>query len=213
MPTSAGFASACPPSSDRGRPRSRGPRWWLRIGSGAHPAPAAQRSALPPSAGAHPGGRRSSGSNTSPPAAAAATSRFRHRPLRPSFGFEHGRRLRRRASPVRPGLGRFAAAGGRRATRPLATARPSRLGGRDPCLGARASQGRRLVTRCGSSTPQWGSFRTLNWTLNAESRPQRERRAAGRRPQNPAISRQNREVASPESNRGHHDFRQSQPRR
>jgi hypothetical protein len=59
MPTSAGFASACRPSSDRGRPRSRGRRWWLRIGSGAHPAPPARRSALPPSAGAHPGGRRS----------------------------------------------------------------------------------------------------------------------------------------------------------
>jgi hypothetical protein len=34
----------------------------------------------------------------------------------PSFGREHGRRLRWRASPLRPGLGRFAAAGGRRAT-------------------------------------------------------------------------------------------------
>jgi hypothetical protein len=33
--------------------------------------------------------------------------------------------------------------------------------------------------------------------LNAESRPPRERRAAGRRAQNPAISRQNREVARP----------------
>jgi hypothetical protein len=34
----------------------------------------------------------------------------------PSFGREHGRRVSRRASPVPPGLGRFAAAGGRRAT-------------------------------------------------------------------------------------------------
>jgi hypothetical protein len=100
---------------------------------------------------------RSSGSNTSPPAAAAATSRLRHRPLRPSFGFEHGRRLRRRAWPVRPGLGRFAAAGGRRATRPLPTARPRRLGGRELRPGARASQGRRLVTRCGSLCPAMGT--------------------------------------------------------
>jgi hypothetical protein len=47
----------------------------------------------------------------------------------------------------------------------------------------------------GASAPEWGPFRTLNWTLNAESRPQRERRAAGRRAPNPAISRQNRRVA------------------
>jgi hypothetical protein len=45
--------------------------------------------------------------------------------------------------------------------------------------------------------PEWGRFRTLNWTLNPESRPQRERRAARRRAQNPAISRQKREVARP----------------
>jgi hypothetical protein len=97
---------------------------------------------------------RSSGSNPSPPAAAAVTSRFRHRP--PSFGREHGRRVRRRASPLPPGLGRFAAAGGRRATRPLPNARPRRLGGRDLRPGARASQGRRLVTRCGRLYPGMG---------------------------------------------------------
>jgi hypothetical protein len=81
VPTSSGFASECPPSSDRGRSRSRGRRRWLPIGSGAHPAPPARRSALPPSAGAIPAVvARSSGSNPSPPAAAAVTSRFRHRP-------------------------------------------------------------------------------------------------------------------------------------
>jgi hypothetical protein len=95
-----------------------------------------------------------------------------------SFGREHRRRVSRRGSPVPPGLGRFATAGGRRAT-------PGRwrTPGHAPLVLATFA---RALTRATSPsrhqawtppTPEWGRFRTLNWTLNAKSRPQRERRS------------------------------------
>jgi hypothetical protein len=113
-----------------------------------------------------------------------------------SFGREHGRRVSRRASPAQPGLGRFAQS---EVVAPPgdATVRPRRWA---VATFARALERAKLTASspgCGSSTPEWGPFRTLNWTLNAESHPQRERTAAGRRAQNPAISRQNRKMARP----------------
>jgi hypothetical protein len=114
-----------------------------------------------------------------------------------SFGGDHGRRVSRRASPVQRGLGR--------SPQSEVVAPPGRWLTARPCRWAVATFARALerakVTvlspAVGASTPEWGPFRTLNWTLNAESRPQRERRAARLRAQDPAISRQNREVARP----------------
>jgi hypothetical protein len=197
MPTSAGFASACRPSSDRGRPRSRGRRWWLRIGSGAHPAPPARRSALPPSAGAHPGGRRSVIGVEHFPARGRGGDVALSPSPPPSFGRKHGRRARRRRRPCR--LASVVS------PQPEVVAPPGRWRPPGQVAWAVATFGRALERAnvavlspgVGASTPEWGPFRTLNWTLNAESRPQRERRAAGRRAQNPAISRQNWEVARP----------------
>jgi hypothetical protein len=64
--------------------------------------------------------------------------------------------------------------------RPLANARPRRPALRT-CAWAQASQKppscypmRKLLP------PQWGQFRTVNWTLNAENRPQPSERAPGR---------------------------------
>jgi hypothetical protein len=105
----------------------------------------------------HPGGRRSVIGVEHFPARGRGGDVAPSPSPRSSFGREHGRRVRRRASPLPPGLGRFAAAGGRRATRPLPNARPRRLGGRDLRPGARASQNRRLVTRCGSRYPGMGT--------------------------------------------------------
>jgi hypothetical protein len=153
----------------------------------------------------HPGGRRSViGLEHSP-------ARGRGGALAPSppssFGREHGRRVRRRASPVQPGLGRFAAAGGSRATPgPLATAGPRAWAVATFARALERAKVAVLSPGVGASTPDRGPFRTVNWTLNAESRPQRERRAARLRAQKPSISRQNPKWRGPESNRGHHDF-------
>jgi hypothetical protein len=81
-----------------------------------------------------------------------------------SFGRERGRGASRRATTVQPGLSFFAAAGGRRATRPCrapghtawAVATVARALERAKV--AALSQGLR------ASTPESGPFRTLNWT-------------------------------------------------
>jgi hypothetical protein len=70
-------------------------------------------------------------------------------------------------------------------------------GGREPRVGRPPERSRRLAPAVGASYPAMGTFRTLNWTLNAEGRPQRERKAAGRPAQNASISRQNVEMARP----------------
>jgi hypothetical protein len=104
----------------------------------------------------HPGGRRSVIGVEHFPARGRGGDVARSPSPPSSFGREHGRRVRRRASPVPPGLGRFA--------RPEVVAPPGRWrtpatprGGRDLGLGARASQGHRLVTRCGNLYPGMGT--------------------------------------------------------
>jgi hypothetical protein len=81
---------------------------------------------------------------------------------------------------VKPGLGRFAAARGRRAT-PGRWRMPSRAPWRSPTFAwalkvAVSSPGWKPLTQ------EWGRFWTVNWTPNAETRLQRARRAPGRRP-------------------------------
>jgi hypothetical protein len=185
----------CPVSSDRPQSRSRGRRRWLRIGSRAHPAPPARSSALPASAGAIPAdGGRSSGSNSSPPAAAAVTSRFRYRP--PSSG------PRAWASSEPAGVAPAAwprsfprSQSSWRNPRPLAA--PGQVAWAVATF-ARALERAKVAVLppdVGASTPEWGLFRTLNWTLTPKAVPQRERRADRPRAQNPRISRQNQEVA------------------
>jgi hypothetical protein len=127
-------------------------------------------------------------------------------------------RRRRRASAISPSIIRPPAWASSEpaGVAPAAWARPfprSRRSSRHQAVGqrpatppgrSRPSPGRSSEPRSpslspsvGASTPEWRPFRTLNWTLNAESRPERERRAAGRRTQNPAISGQKRRVARP----------------
>jgi hypothetical protein len=146
----------------------------------------------------HPGGRRSVIAVEHVPARGRGGDVALPPSPPPSFGREHWRRVRRRASPVPPALGRFAAGGGRRAT--PGRRRPPGHAAWAVATFARALERAKVAVLSpdvGASTPEWGPFRTLNWTLNAESRPQGERRAAGRRAQNPAISRQKRRVARP----------------
>jgi hypothetical protein len=121
-----------------------------------------------------------------------------------SFDREHERRASRRASPLRPGLGCFAAARGRRAT-------PGRLRTPGQVAWALATFARALERAkvavlspgVGASTPEWGQFRTLNWTLNAPN-------ASGERPHSGHKTRRltgkTGKWRGPESNRGHHDF-------
>ena len=179
----------CPPSSDRRRSRPPGRRRWHRSGSRAHPAPPARRTALPPFGRTHPGGRRSViGVEHFPARCGGGDVALSPSPAS-SFGRQHGRRLSRRASPCRLGSVVSPQPGGRR---PKAVAdRPATPPGRSATF-ARALERAKVAVLSpgvGASTPDWGRFRTLNWTLNAESRPQRERRTARLRAQNPAISR------------------------
>jgi hypothetical protein len=174
MPTSAGFASAMPPSSDRGRPRSRGPRWWLRIGSGAHPAPPAQGRLC----------RR-----RPEPIPAVAGHRVEHFPARGRGGDvalspsppPSVIRLRAWASTEAAGVARAAwprsFRRSRRSSRHQAVAkRPAKSPGRSRPLPRRSSEPRSpSCHQVWELYPAMGTVRTLNWTLNAESRPQRER--------------------------------------
>jgi hypothetical protein len=81
---------------------------------------------------------------------------------------------------VKPGLGRFAAARGRRATRGRWRMPSRALGGRQPLLGRSKSPSRHPAGK--PLTQEWGRFWTVNWTPNAETRLQRARRAPGRPP-------------------------------
>jgi hypothetical protein len=131
-----------------------------------------------------------------PNAAAGVTSGFAHRPVvfRPaSIGVERGGGV-----AVQPGVGRFAAARGRRAI-PGRWRTPGRAAWRSRTFAWVLDRAKAAVLspRWKLLTQEWGPFRTLNWTPNLKSRAQRERRAPGRRAQNGAISRQNEEMARP----------------
>jgi hypothetical protein len=108
---------------------------------------------------------------------------------------------------VQLGVGRLAAARGRRPTRGRwrPPGRPARRSRTFAWQLDRAKVGV-LSPAWKPATQEWGRFRTVNWTPNPENRPQCERNAAARRAQNPPISRQMEEWRGPESNRGHHDF-------
>jgi hypothetical protein len=177
MPTPSSFASAMPtverPKDGRAREVGDG----LQIGRRA-PAPPARRMARPQSAGAIVAVVGRSLAEHVPRArprgdVALCPSPRRFRPA--SIGGERGGGV-----AVKPGLGRFAAARGRRPT-PGRWRMPSRaLGGRQPLLGRSKSPSRHPGWK--PPTQEWGQFRTVNWTLNAETRLQRERRGPGRRP-------------------------------
>ena len=107
---------------------------------------------LKPVSRSHAGGRRSViWPDTSASAAAAVTSRFACRLSAASIGVERGGGV-----AVQPGVGRFAAARGSRATPGrLANARPSRLAVANLGLGAQPSQSRVLHQAWKPRTPQW----------------------------------------------------------
>jgi hypothetical protein len=90
---------------------------------------------------------------------------------------------------------------------------PGHAAGRSRPSPGRSSEPSPSCHQVWSLYPGMGPLRTLNWTLNAESRPQRERRAARLRAQNPAISRRNREVARPGIEPGTPRFSGSRNRR
>jgi hypothetical protein len=144
-----------------------------------------------------------SGAGAEPTPAGTATDRA---VAASSFGREHGRRVSRRASPVQPGLGRFAAVVGRRATRPLATARPRRWAVATFARALERAKVTALSPGVGASTPEWGPFRTLNWTLNAKSRPHASGKRSGGGRKTYRLAGETGKWRGPESNRGHHDF-------
>jgi hypothetical protein len=186
-----------PPSSDRGRPRSRRPAAGASERERRASSIACSEVGSAAVGRSHPGGRRSVIGVEHFPARGRGGDVALSPSPPPSFGREHGRRARRRRRPCR--LASVVS------PQPEVVAPPGRWRPPGQVAWAVATFGRALERAnvavlspgVGASTPEWGPFRTLNWTLNAESRPQRERRAAGRRAQNPAISRQNWEVARP----------------
>jgi hypothetical protein len=167
----------------------------LQIGRSGHSAPPARRSARP---------RQLEPARRSAVVHLATTSR------------ERGRGGERRALPsphrlsatmgvargggvaVQLGVGRLAAARGRRPT-PGPLRPPGRPARRSRSFAWQLDRAKVAVLSPGwkPATQEWGRFRTVNWTPNPENRPQRERKAAARRGQNPPISRQNPEVARP----------------
>jgi hypothetical protein len=113
--------------------------------------------------------------NTSPERGPGVTSPFAHRPV--VFGPRASAASEAAASPESPD-----SVVRRRSSRtPGRWRMPSRaLGGRQPLLGRSKSPSRHPGWK--PPTQEWGQFRTVNWTLNAETRLQRERRGPGRRP-------------------------------
>jgi hypothetical protein len=202
------------PARWRTRPRSMpgcGGRWttssWTACGSCRTRRPSATRPACSSAPATH---RPTPSGNSSARSSGGSWLRYRARLAAARAP------AARRAGALRA-RGQASAAGAARAAWPRSFRRSRRSprhqavadrpatppGARDPSLGAKVAV---LSPGVGASTPEWGQFRTLNWTLNAKSRPQCERRAAGRWAQNPRISRQNREWRGPESNWRHHDF-------
>ena len=131
---------------------------------------------------------RSSGRSTSLERGRGGDIALWHRPS--SFGRGHRHRAKRRCVAVQPEIVAQPQADGERPAHPP--------GGRGHSVGRSTEpKSRWLSPGWKPHTQEWGQFRTVNWTPNAENRPRRERRAAGRRAQKLAISRQKGEMARP----------------
>jgi hypothetical protein len=128
---------------------------------------------------------RTSGRTAAPNAAAAVTSRFAI--ARASFGRELSRAAAASPCSLQSAFCR------RPRSSPQGRWRtPGRAAWRSPTLRfGRSTEPKQppCHQEWKLSTQEWGPFRTLNWTLKAESRPQRARRAAKNVALKPPVSR------------------------